>query len=241
MDFDRFLSDTDAFRLESTLQRLSLHEISGWALTGGIAIELHVVRCGGDPCLRPLHDIDFITKSFDCIPESLGEKLLLRHVHPYDPPAKNMLQGVDAETSVRLDVFRAYGLELDRVSAIELAGVPLKIVSLEDIVARHARLNWDLMEGKRVAPKFTRDFLRLLELVAIDDVEAVWGEHRKPESPESFAATVLELRRVMALRSDLLVAPTYSIDVDEVCERCHGTDAFRLADPGEILSILGYC
>ena len=191
--------------------------------------------------MRQLHDIDFITDSFNSIPKTLGSGLLLRHVHPYDPPGKNMLQGVDLETTVRMDVFRAYGLEMERTSPIEIATLAFRIVSLQDLVARHARLNWDLIEGRPVAPKYARDFLRLVELVTTDEVECIWQEHRKPQSPESFAETAVQLRRVIASRSDLLIAPTYSTNVFEVCQRCQGAEAFPLADARQILSILGYC
>jgi len=241
MNCDGFLSVTDASRLAVTLRRLSRHDISGWALTGGIAIELHIQRCGGAVGLRLLHDVDFVADSFERIPASLGDELLMRHVHPHDLPGKTMLQGVDPKTSVRVDVFRAYGLEIERVSLIELAGVVLGMVSLQDILARHARLNWDFVEGKRVAAKYARDFLRLVELVATNEMEKIWQEHRKPQSPESFAATVGELRRLIGLRSDLLVGPTYSTDADEVCPRCHETETLRLADAREIVSHLGYC
>ncbi len=244
MDYDGFLNSADASRLAATLHRLSRHDISGWALTGGIAIELHIQRCGGEACLRALHDMDFIADSFEQIPASLGslgDELLIRHVHPDDPPGKTMMQAVDPETSMRVDVFRAYGFEMDRVLTIEVAGVTLRMVSLRDIVARHARLNWDLMEGKQVAPKYARDFLRLLEFVAVDQMEDIWQKHRKPQSLENFAATVQQLRRVIGLRSDLLVGQTYSRDPDEVCPRCRMTDAFRLADARQIMLHLGYC
>ena len=101
-----------------------------------------------------------------------------------------------------------------------------RVVSLPDIVARLARLSWDLMEGKPVAPKYVRDFLRLLELVTTDEIESIWQEHRKPQSPESFAEAALQLRRVAASRSDLLIPPTYSTDVYEACQRCQRTEAF---------------
>jgi hypothetical protein len=231
----------DSARIAKTFRNLALHEVSAWALTGGVAIELHILQRGGEPILRQLHDLDFITGSFDFIPGTLGRKLLLRHVHPHDPPGKNMLQGVDPDTQVRLDVFRAYGLEMERTSLTEVADIAVKIVSMEDLVARHARLNWDLMEDKPVAPKYARDFLRLIDLVAIDKVEPIWQEHRKPQSPESFAETASLLRRVIASRPELLISPTYSTDLDEVCPRCHGSEAFQLADAGQILSILGYC
>jgi|SRR5580692_7915261 hypothetical protein len=230
MSLELFLNSTDCARVTRTLRKLAAHDISRWALSGGLAIEFHILSRGGMPRLRPLHNIDFVTASFDCIPETLGDRLLLRHVHPYDPPAKNMLQGVDQETEVRMDVFRAYGSEMNRVLPIEIATLAFQVVSLEDMVARHARLNWDLMEGKPIAPKYAQDFLRLLEFVTTEEVESIWREHRKPQSPESFAETVRQLRRVIASRSDLLIPPTYSTNVDEVCHRCEGTGAFPLAD-----------
>lgn len=241
MELTQFFSASDSARLARTLQKLSWHDITRWALTGGIAIELHILRRGGEPCLRTLHDIDFITASFDCLPESLGGALLVRHVHPHDPPGKNMLQGVDRETEIRIDVFRAYGLEMERLSSVDIAKVSLRMVSIQDLVARHARLNWDLIEGKFVAPKYARDFLRLLDLVATDEIEYIWQEHRKPQSPESFAETAQQLRGAIALRSNQLVPSSYSTNVAEVCERCHPVAAFPLADANQILSILGYC
>jgi hypothetical protein len=236
-----FFSAADSARVVQTFRNLASHDISRWALTGGIAIEFHILRRGRALIRRQLHDIDFIADSFASIPETLGSKLLLRHVHPHDPPSKNMLQGVDPETGVRIDVFRAYGGEMERTAPIEIFGLALKIVSLQDLVARHARLNWDLMEGRPIAPKYGRDFLRLIDLVSNDEVESVWQEHRKPQNPESFAETAKQLRRVIASRSDLLIPPTYSTNVDEECERCHGSEAFPLSDPRLFLSILGYC
>jgi hypothetical protein len=153
--------------------------------------------------------------------------------NPIDPPGKIMLLGVDPETGVRVDVFRGYGREMERTSPIEIATLALRTVSLQDLVARHAR--------RPVAPKYARDFLRLIELVTTDEVERIWQEHRRGQSPESFAETALELRRMIASRSELLIPPTYSTNVEEVCPRCEGTVAFPLCDPRQILSILGYC
>jgi len=72
-------------------------------------------------------------------------------------------------------------------------------------------------------------------------VEFAWQEHRKPNSPESFAETVRELRQLILSRANLLVSPQYSTDVNAVCERCRDTASLQLADPGRILSLLGYC
>jgi hypothetical protein len=152
-----------------------------------------------------------------------------------------MFQAVDPETEVRLDVFRAYGSELERAVNVTIAGAAIRMVSIQDIVARHARLNWDLMESKSVAPKFARDFLRLLGYVKTDEMESIWREHRKPHCIESFAETVRQLRRVIASRADLLVPPTYAKDAHQACNRCQEIKAFPLTDRQRILSILGYC
>jgi hypothetical protein len=61
-----------------------------------------------------LNYLGFVAASFDSIPETIGSELLPRHVHPHDPPGRIMLLGVDPETGVRMDVFRAYGMETER-------------------------------------------------------------------------------------------------------------------------------
>jgi hypothetical protein len=241
MMLDSSLSAADSARVVRTFRNLAVHDISRWVLTGGVAIELHILRLGGQPVIRPFHDIDFLTEFFASIPESLGAALLLCHVHPNDLPGKNLFQAVDPETEVRIDVFRAYGSELERTLPVTISGFALKMVSLQDLVARHARLNWDLMESKPVAPKYARDFLRLLKYVETDEIESIWREHRKPHCLDSFAETARQLRRVIASRSDLLIPPTYSTDVNEVCKRCQRAEPFPLTDRHQILSILGYC
>jgi hypothetical protein len=114
MTYDDVLSEFDRERAERTFRKLFCHDLSRWALMGGFAIESHIKRCGGGGAIRPLHDIDFIVSSFDCIPASLAEDFLLRHVHPNDRPGKTLLQCVDPETAVRVDVFRAYGGVMNR-------------------------------------------------------------------------------------------------------------------------------
>ena len=241
MALTSFFDASDAARVERTLHRLAGHDISGWALAGGVAIELHVLLRAGEPAIRPLHDIDFIAGSFTSIPQTLAGSLLLRHVHPDDPPGKTMLQAVDAESRVRVDVFRAYGGEMERASELSLGALRLRVVSIEDLVARHARLNWDLVEGKPVAPKYARDLLRLLALVEADEIEQVWQEHRKPHFPVSFREAVSQLRAAIASRAELLLAPTYSTDVLAVCARCKDADGLPLAEASAVLSLLGYC
>lgn len=236
----RFLNAADTARAENVLRRLQKHSISGWALTGGFAIELQILRSGGHCHPRPLHDIDFIVSAFDYIPETLNADFLFRHVHPDDPPGKTLLQAVEPEQAVRVDVFRAYGSEMNRLCSIELGGFCLKLVSLPDLAARHARLCWDLVDSKQVPCKYVQDFLRLIQRVPLEDIKDVWQEHRKPYSAENFSESVSELQRVITLRPDLIVAGEYSTNVKEVCLRCRETKTFPLANLTRIYSILGY-
>src|ERR1051326_3381878 len=106
---NRFLSRADADRAIHTLAKLARHDISRWALTGGMATEIHRLRSGCEPATRVLNDIDFIAGSFDCIPESLADDFLFRHIHPADPPNKTMLQAIDPDSALRVDIFRACG------------------------------------------------------------------------------------------------------------------------------------
>ena len=241
MDINAFYQKDAARRLSRTLGLLARHKVSRWALTGGIAIELHLRQIGAAPLVRPLHDLDFIASSFDCLPVSLGDFVISRHVHPHDPPAKTMLQAVAPDTSVRIDVFRAYGSEMKRAQKIELAQSLFQIVAFEDLVARHARLCCDLLRGQNLAPKYARDFLRMLDFAKPWKIENVWEEHRKPDDPKSFREAAALLREAIVERADLLIPPVYSTDVDEVCPRCESTVAFRLADSRQVFRLLGYC
>jgi len=174
MDINAFYEKDAARRLSRTLGLLARHNVSRWALTGGTAIELHLRHMGAPPIVRPLHDLDFIAASFDCLPASLGDSVISRHVHPHDPPAKTMLQAVDPDTSVRIDVFRAYGSEMKRAQKIELVQSVFQIVAFEDLVARHARLCCDLLRGQKLAPKYARDFLRMLDFARRWQIGNVW-------------------------------------------------------------------
>jgi len=75
-------------------------------------------------------DIDFVAETFDRVPESLADDFMFRHIHPFDPPGKTILQAVDVEIAVRIDVFRAYGSILNRSSDLILPTVIVRLISL---------------------------------------------------------------------------------------------------------------
>ncbi len=238
---EQFLSTRDADRARATFRKLARHAIGQWVLTGGLAIELHCLRLGRVPSLRALNDLDFVTGAFDCFPETLAEDFLFRHIHPSDPAGKILLQFVDPDSALRVDVFRASGATMSRTLRLDSPAGAIQVVSLEDLVARSARLALDVAEGLPVPAKHASDFLRLAELVDPAEVEASWQDHRKPDHPATFREANRVLQELIPARQHLLATVEYSKDTDEVCPRCAPTAAFRLADPKRILSLLGYC
>jgi len=76
-----------------------------------------------------------------------------------------MLQAVDPDSAVRVDVFRAYGRVMSRTSSADGPAGAIRLISLDDLTARAARLSLDLACGVPVARKYARDFLRLAERV----------------------------------------------------------------------------
>jgi hypothetical protein len=234
------LSDADADRVVCTLRKLSRHCTRHWVLTGGLAVEVHRLQRGRTASARKLGDIDFIAETFDRVPESLADDFMFRHIHPFDPPGKTLLQAVDSESAVRIDVFRTYTDILNRSSDLILPTGIVRLISLEDLIARLARLTLDLAGKIETPAKHALDFLRLMELVDTNAVEAVWRDHRKPAQPATFKETSSLLHALIATRPSLLITPDYSKDATVVCPRCVNTGRFRLADPSALRAILGY-
>jgi hypothetical protein len=188
-----------------------------------------------------LNDIDFVAPAFECIPETLARDFLFRHIHPFDPPGKTMMQLVDADTSLRVDVFRADEGIMGRAISFDVPSGPLRVISVEDALAHEARLLLDLGANVPVPAKHADDYLRLAELVKSSNMETAWQDHRKPTHPMTFAETNTLLKPLIATRRNLLINLEYSKDTAEICPRCVRTSRFRLADPNIVLSLLGHC
>ena len=115
-----------------------------------------------------------------------------------------MLQLVDAEGKLRIDVFRSDGDTMCRTSNLDFSGRMIKVVSLEDLTARTARLALDLAGGVPTPSKHTTDFLRLAELVDPVEVETAWLDHRKPEHPVTFKEATDLPHNLISARQNLL-------------------------------------
>jgi hypothetical protein len=239
--FHRFLSTQDAKRALKSIQKLSHHDIRDWVLVGGLAVEIHWLGAGQPAVVRILNDIDFIAPAFGCIPETLADDFLFRHVHPLDPPGKMMLQLVDAETALRIEVFRADEASLTRALAVDFPSGPIRLAPREDVLARAARLLLDLHASVPVSVKHAQDYVRLKKVTDLAAAEMAWQSHRKAEHPTTFQEANSLIEVLMKSRRQLLLIPEYSKDVNQACPRCVSSRAFPLADPQRVLSLLGYC
>jgi hypothetical protein len=179
----RFLSIGDSARAFNSLRKLAVHDVSRWVLVGGLAVEFHCLRVGHSHAIRHLNDIDFVAPAFECIPETLARDFLFRHVHPLDPPGKTMMQVIDADTSLRVDVFRSDGGTMSRAISVDGPCGPLRLISVEDVVAHEARLLLDLDESVPVAAKHADDYLRLAGIVKSSNMETVAGSS-EADSPD---------------------------------------------------------
>jgi hypothetical protein len=130
---------------------------------------------------------------------------------------------------------------MKRAQTMEVAGVALRVVSLEDLVARNARLCLDLAVGTPMPAKHARDFLRLLPFADMAAMDSVWQEHRKPNHPPTFAEAAELLAELIPHRSDPQIAVQYSQDVDRQCGRYEATAEFPMAGAEQVFSLLGYC
>jgi hypothetical protein len=133
-----FLSPKDHGRCERVFQKLARHDIRSWILTGGLAVEVHRIRRGASPVRRKLSDIDFVTGSFDSVPTDLQKSFFFRHVHPFDPPGKTILQAVDEVEAMRIDVFSDGGVASRTAEDIVLSELA-SVESVESVWEFHRR------------------------------------------------------------------------------------------------------
>ena len=151
------------------------------------------------------------------------------------------MQLVDPGEALRIDIFRACGATLARSEPLDFAMGAPPVVALEDLAAREASLLMDLAYGSPVPRKHAQDFQRLVRAIDSDRIGAAWADQRKSRDPETFQEAAARIAVLIQSRADLLAEPDYSHDADAVCPKCRETEAFRLAPPRTILSILGYC
>ena len=157
--FEAILSEDDAARATVVVNDLLARGFHG-SLTGSLAIAAHLRARGRSAGRRPLSDIDFVVDRFTTIPESLADRFLLNHVHPYAPEGKTLVQLIDPEHALRVDVFRAFGATVSRGGPLGVDTGPLDVVAIEDLLARMtAYIYSHLCAGRAIDAKYALSFL----------------------------------------------------------------------------------
>jgi len=128
---------------------------------------------------------------------------------------------------------------MSRAISVDGPSGPLRVISVEDVVAHEARLLLDLDACVPVPAKHADDYLRLTELVKIVQHGNCVQDHRKPTHPMRFGEADTLLKGLIATRRNLLISLEYSKETAEICPRCVRTSPFQLADPNVVLSLLG--
>lgn len=225
---DSTLSPDEAGSALATLRRLRRMGLDH-AVTGGLAIAWHAARNEpATPSRRPLHDLDLVVADLGSVPGRLSEAFEIRHVHADAPPGRMLVQAFDRSTMLRIDIFGAYGDTLSRCSHASLRGAALRVVSLDDIVARLCALLLDLALGEAVAPKHARDFSSLLPQVDPGAMGVTWREHRRSRHPSAFDDAQALVRDLIGTRPDLLVEPVSPYRISP-CHRCRAHPTLKLA------------
>lgn len=233
------LSDEDAERFARTLDRLKQAGLEDAAVTGGVAIALHLARATGLPSDRPLHDLDIVVAGAGVLSPKLADAFLVSHAHLDARPGRMLLQIVDSLTALRIDIFGAYGDTLDRSQTFAFRSDPVRLVSPADLIARLATLLLDLGLGEPLPAKHARDFEALWAAYPSADVDATWRDHRRQWHPEGFTEACRVVRELVGRREHLLVdAPM--LWGGQSCPPCRESPIFKLARDEEIVALLGY-
>ena len=201
----------DEPRLARLLARLLPHlDADNVAITGGIAVELHLRAAGKPPLRDHLADVDLVVRRMDAVAVSVSRDLLISHDHLVQPSVRNaIVQLVDPVSRLRVDIFHDRAGMVSDARRHCVAGTELLVVSAASLLAYKLQ-----MLTKPVDPKHWRDAVALSEVCG-----AV-----PPARPTEMVADVYS--------TDVTL-------VCERCELSRSPD-FPIARKSEIFEVIGY-
>lgn len=186
------------------------------ALTGGLAIHLHLTRAGLRSTRRAIPDIDLVASDPDVVSPSVTDDFLVNHYHlPQRGYSKFFIQLVDPVTRVRVDVFPDVGNLLATATTVMLGGVPLLMVEAGGILAHKLHAIAAASVQSPVDEKHLRDVAALARLLG--------------QPPP-------------AVRAACVGQDRYTTDTTIRCQRCEASSRpeFPLAAKAHIFGLLGY-
>jgi hypothetical protein len=213
MNFD----ECQTRRLGCCLTRLLPHvDDEGIALTGGVAIEVHLAARGLRRQQQVVGDLDFVTRRREAVSPDVAAVFLVSHFHKPQPGyPKFMIQLVDPVSRLRVDIFPDQVGSIQRAAVWDIAGARVRILDPEAILDHKLATLAKASAGRRVDEKHYQDAV-LLGNVCGRPVPSVPAAHLCHEG--------------------------YSQDLAAECPRCDASlDAtFPLAPKQQILDVLGY-
>ena len=150
------------------------------------------------------------------------------------------MQLVDEPRAIRIDLFHALGGTLSRSVTLDGETGELRVLSVEDLVARTTALvSGRLRRGQSIDVKHVTAFTRLFGLGRPEQLAVAWNDHRQ-QVPGTLGSASREAARLLEAHPELVVVEQFSSDASP-CERCREHGPFRRAPSGRIVEILGYC
>jgi hypothetical protein len=165
-------------RLSGTLSRFLPHvNKEDMALTGGVAIDLHLSAAGLPATRNGIADVDFVAGHVSAVSPGVALDFLISHYHlPQPGYAKFMVQVVDPVSRIRIDVFPDLVGSLVSAQQIVVAGHTLAVLDARSIMT-HKLLTLAKSSPDHLADeKHQRDAVVLAALLGerIDPVSAAY-------------------------------------------------------------------
>ena len=181
-------------RLQITLARLRPHlDLDRVALTGGVAVELHLARAGRPARRTAIADLDFIALGMGAVAAAAARDFLVSHYHTPQPGVpKGLIQLVDPVTRLRIDVFTDPPGSIAGATCLAVAGIELLVLAPRAILEHKLRTLETASKTRPVEAKHWLDAVALAELC---------GREPPPEPQH-------------------LAEPVYCTDLRAACARC---------------------
>jgi hypothetical protein len=237
-----FLYDEDISRCVGSLSKLMRHLDEPVVITGSIAAGWHLFRSGRRLKKRRLNDIDTVAvRGLSPVRPSLSRDFLINHFHPQRERGKVLLQLVDEEHGTRTEVFTAVSDSVaERLTDCTIGGLPCRLISAEDALAKLLSIVYSVMDDRPVDPKYVEHFNELRAASDMTVAGKLWRDYRKENHHADFdeAAEAVNLR--IKEKPHLLQATSYCQDINFACEWCHESDSFPIASRSKVYDVLGY-
>lgn len=204
-------------RLRGCLTRFLPHvDERSVALTGGVAIDVHLSERGLSSGRHVVVDVDFVAAGGDTVSSSVATQFLVSHFHQPQPGyPKFLIQLVDPVSRLRVDVFPDLTGSLRRARVLEVADVQVRVLDANSILEHKLATLANASDARLVEEKHYKDAMQLGALCG---------------------------RPVPSIAASLLCKAEYSQNLSARCARCETSQdiAFPLAPKREIYEVLGY-